>query len=254
MHRIDHRDLLGEQLTLSPLNLNNYSNDYVDWLNDPDVNRYLEIRHNVPFTKDDVIKFVEMCNKISRYHWGIMYKKKHIGNISCSIVDKRYKFVNISNLIGVKKYWNSDMCKLSLNAAMHYLFCNAHYNRIEAGTYSIHLSGITLLTNLGFKKEMQKNLNGISINELKNLSNNKEVLLIDLREKVEIEKKPSLSNSVNIPYSSLQEHLNKEKKILSYKTIIFYCAVGERSALAIQMCKTYKFENAFHLIGGINNI
>ena len=36
---------------------------------------------------------------------------------------------------------------------MHYLFCNAHYNRIEAGTYSIHLAGITLLTNLGFKIE-----------------------------------------------------------------------------------------------------
>ena len=145
---IDHSKIVLKQLDPS-----NISSDYVDWLNDPDVNRYLEIRHNVPFTKDDVIKFVEMCNKISRYHWGIMYKKKHIGNISCSIVDKRYKFVNISNLIGVKKYWNSDMCKLSLNAAMHYLFCNAHYNRIEAGTYSIHLSGITLLTNLGFKKE-----------------------------------------------------------------------------------------------------
>ena len=36
---------------------------------------------------------------------------------------------------------------------MHYLFCNSIFNSIEAGTYAIHLSGITLLTNLGFKKE-----------------------------------------------------------------------------------------------------
>ena len=64
-----------------------------------------------------------------------------------------YRYVNISNLIGEKIFWNSDICKFSLNAAIEYLFSQASFNRIEAGTYSIHLSGITLLTNLGFKKE-----------------------------------------------------------------------------------------------------
>ena len=36
---------------------------------------------------------------------------------------------------------------------MHYLFFNSMFNSIGAGTNSIHLAGITLLTNLGFKKE-----------------------------------------------------------------------------------------------------
>tara|TARA_Y100001934_G_C12355431_1_gene777842 strand:+ start:111 stop:695 length:585 start_codon:yes stop_codon:yes gene_type:complete len=126
---------------------------YVAWLNDPEVNKFLEIRHNVPINTDDVIKFVEHCNDKKRYHWGIFYENIHIGNISCSIIDRVYRYVNISNLIGEKIFWNSDICKFSLNAAIEYLFSQASFNRIEAGTYSIHLSGITLLTNLGFKKE-----------------------------------------------------------------------------------------------------
>jgi len=158
-----------------------------------------------------------------------------------------YKGESVST-IGEEKKFNP---RLQVNSPQEYA---SIMNNLKLDNPKMMDIAVPANKNLGFKKEMQKNLNGISINELKNLSNNKEVLLIDLREKVEIEKKPSLSNSVNIPYSSLQEHLNKEKKILSYKTIIFYCAVGERSALAIQMCKTYKFENAFHLIGGINNI
>ena len=146
--KIDYKKIVLKQLEPKDVSM-----VYVKWLNDPEVNKFLEIRHITPILKQDVIKFVEMCNERKRYHWGIMYDKKHVGNISCSIVNKIYKYVNISNLIGEKKYWNSDICKLSLNAAMNYLFCSSLYNRIEAGTYSIHLSGITLLTNLGFKKE-----------------------------------------------------------------------------------------------------
>ena len=146
--KIDH-----DKIVLKQLEPKDVSDAYVKWLNDPEVNKFLEIRHKIPFLKDDVIEFVKMCNKMKRYHWGIMYNKKHVGNISCSSVDRIYNYVNISNLIGIKKYWNSDICKLSLNAAMHYLFFNSMFNSIGAGTYAIHLSGITLLTNLGFKKE-----------------------------------------------------------------------------------------------------
>ena len=146
--KIDH-----DKIVLKQLEPKDVSDAYVKWLNDPEVNKFLEIRHKIPILKEDVIEFVEMCNRKKRYHLGIMYDKKHIGNISCGIVNKIYNYVNISNLIGEKKYWNSDISKLSLNAAMHYLFFNSMFNSIGAGTYAIHLSGITLLTNLGFKKE-----------------------------------------------------------------------------------------------------
>ena len=100
---IDYRKIVLRQLEVQDV-----SQAYVKWLNDPEVNKFLEIRYLTPILKQDVIKFVEMCNKINRYHWGIIYDRKHVGNISCSIVDKMNKYVNISNLIGEKKYWNSE--------------------------------------------------------------------------------------------------------------------------------------------------
>ena len=70
----------------------------------------------------------------------------------------------------------------------------------------------------------------------------------------EIKKKPSLLYSINIPYSNLQNYLQIKKEKIKDKIIIFYCAVGERSALAIQICQNYKIKKTYHLVGGINNL
>ena len=107
---------------------------------------------------------------------------------------------------------------------------------------------------MGMSSEFQKQLNGISYNKLIDLKKNDNSILIDLRENIEIDKLPSLDNSFNIPYSSLQNYLNENKDSLKSKTLVFYCAVGERSALAIQICQSYNLNNIYHLIGGINNL
>jgi len=108
--------------------------------------------------------------------------------------------------------------------------------------------------NLGFKIENQKKLNGIKFSDLKTISNENNILLIDLREYHEIEHKASLPNSTHIPYSKLQEFVTSKKDEIKNKILVFYCAIGERSALAIQVCLGYKIKNVYHLVGGINNI
>ena len=108
--------------------------------------------------------------------------------------------------------------------------------------------------NLGFKIENQKKLNGIKFSDLKTIANKNDLLLIDLRENHEIEHKASLPNSIHIPYSKLQEFVTFKKDEIKNKILVFYCAIGERSALAIQVCLGYKIKNVYHLVGGINNI
>jgi glyoxylase-like metal-dependent hydrolase (beta-lactamase superfamily II)/rhodanese-related sulfurtransferase len=108
--------------------------------------------------------------------------------------------------------------------------------------------------NLGFKIENQKKLNGIKFSDLKKMANKNDLLLIDLRENHEIEHKESLPNSTHIPYSKLQEFVISKKNEIKNKILVFYCAIGERSALAIQVCLGYKIKNVYHLVGGINNI
>ncbi len=45
----------------------------------------------------------------------------------------------------------------------------------------------------------------------------------------------------------------KAKENLKDKRILFYCAHGHRSTLAVQLSKSYQFSNCFHLIGGLKN-
>ena len=158
-----------------------------------------------------------------------------------------YKGESVST-IGEEKKFNP---RLQVSSAQEYALIMNNLNLANPKMMDI---AVPENKNLGFNKEKQKQLHGITYTRLKNLSESDEVVLIDVREPTEIEKKPSLLNSINIPYSSLQEYLRKEKKELKNKTLIFYCAVGERSALAIQISQSYNFKQTYHLIGGLNNL
>ncbi len=107
---------------------------------------------------------------------------------------------------------------------------------------------------LGISSEEQIRLNGITFDEMQNILSKNNFKLIDLREKSEISKLRSFQNSINVTFSNLHDFLHFNKKELTNKDIVFYCAVGERSALAIQICNSYNFKNIFHLVGGIEGI
>ena len=103
----------------------------------------------------------------------------------------------------------------------------------------------------GMSMEQQKRLNGLSINEVREQIDNKDTRLIDLREESEILKEPSIKGSINIDYNHLPDYLKNNKKELLSLNFIYYCAVGQRSALAVQLSKSSDLSNTKHLMGGI---
>ena len=158
-----------------------------------------------------------------------------------------YKGENVST-IGEEKKFNP---RLQVNSAKEYANLMNNLNLKNPKLMDI---AVPANKSMGMPYDTQKKLNGISFNRLKNLSINKTTLLIDLRENSEILKKASLNNSINVPYSDLHNYIKDNIKVLEFKNIIFYCAVGQRSALAIQICQSYKLNNIYHLVGGINNL
>jgi glyoxylase-like metal-dependent hydrolase (beta-lactamase superfamily II)/rhodanese-related sulfurtransferase len=83
-----------------------------------------------------------------------------------------------------------------------------------------------------------------------------DVALIDLREKREREKHGVIPGSLHAPYGELQENIAPGGLIhalaeSSGKRIVFYCAFGERSAMAVQAAQDAGIASARHIEGGI---
>jgi rhodanese-related sulfurtransferase len=84
-----------------------------------------------------------------------------------------------------------------------------------------------------------------------------DIALIDLRERAERERHGTIPGSLHVPYPALQENieaggmLNELAKSTS-KRIVFYCAFGERSAMAVQAAQDAGLASACHLAGGID--
>ena len=85
----------------------------------------------------------------------------------------------------------------------------------------------------------------------------KETVLIDLREKIERQKHGSIPGSLHVPYSNLEENIQPggllfELASVANRRLLFYCAFGERSAMAVGAAQDAGLETACHIHGGID--
>ncbi len=84
-----------------------------------------------------------------------------------------------------------------------------------------------------------------------------DVALIDLRESNERQRNGSIPGSLHVPYPSLEESIGAggmlhELASSTRKRLLFYCAFGERSAMAVQAAHDAGLPMAFHIQGGID--
>jgi sulfur dioxygenase len=82
-----------------------------------------------------------------------------------------------------------------------------------------------------------------------------DVALIDLRERRERDKHGVIPGSLHVPYPDLQENIRPggilhELAATTGKRIVFYCAFGERSAMAVQAAQDASLASACHIDGG----
>jgi rhodanese-related sulfurtransferase len=106
---------------------------------------------------------------------------------------------------------------------------------------------------LGIDLKRQKNTNGLTAEEFQNVITNDNHALLDLREDSEIYHDGKIANSNHVPFNMVSDFLIKEKEKLQGKKVLMYCAVGHRSTLAVQVSKSYGYQNCYHLMGGIKN-
>ena len=128
--------------------------EYLSWVNDKEITRFLEIQHQT-FDKIALNEFVSECLKSkSKVLWGIFCNKsdKHIGNISItyninvSIFDGGY-------FIGNKEYWGTSAGFEALTLMIKYGFDHLSMRRLIAGCYVNNMNARFIFHKIGCQKE-----------------------------------------------------------------------------------------------------
>jgi len=83
------------------------------------------------------------------------------------------------------------------------------------------------------------------------------IALVDLRERTERERHGVIPGSLHAPYPNLRENLADggllhELAAASERPLVFYCAFGERSAMAVQAAQDAGLTSARHIEGGMD--
>ncbi len=96
----------------------------------------------------------------------------------------------------------------------------------------------------------------VSATEAIGLLGRPDVALIDLREPTERARHGSIPGALHAPYPDLQDNIRPggvlhELAAATGKRLVFYCAFGERSAMAVQAAQDAGIGSACHIHGGI---
>jgi glyoxylase-like metal-dependent hydrolase (beta-lactamase superfamily II)/rhodanese-related sulfurtransferase len=89
------------------------------------------------------------------------------------------------------------------------------------------------------------------------LAGRPDIAFVDLREESERHKHGSIPGALHAPYGDLQQNIGpggmlRELAKASDKRMVFYCAFGERSAMAVQAAQDAGLLSAVHVEGGID--
>jgi glyoxylase-like metal-dependent hydrolase (beta-lactamase superfamily II)/rhodanese-related sulfurtransferase len=81
-----------------------------------------------------------------------------------------------------------------------------------------------------------------------------DAVLVDLREASERERHGAIPGALHAPYPGLRDNLRTGgllRGLSSKRRLVFYCAYGERSAMAVQAAQEAGIDSARHIQGGI---
>lgn len=149
------KPIVSERLHMRPLVQGDVGEKYVEWLNDPEVNRYLESRFAVQ-SVESCRQYVAAAEQNPRSHlFGVFDREqiRHIGNIKVDLVSELHQIGEIGLLIGDKSYWGRGLATEAIRAVTLWCFESLDLEKIEAGCYDENLASVRAFLKSGYVVE-----------------------------------------------------------------------------------------------------
>ena len=143
-------NLKSERLTYKRVSKEHISKEYVNWINDIDVNMYLETKGN--YTIEILKKYIEKQYLKEAFFLAIHLKKsnRHIGNIKIDPIREDDNSGEYGILMGDKSNWGKGYAKEASIRIIAYCFEVLKLSKITLGVIKDNKKAINLYHKLGF--------------------------------------------------------------------------------------------------------
>lgn len=147
--------LRGPHYHLIPLTEADVSPHYVEWVNDPEVNRHLEVRFRHQ-TEDTVRAYVRsFYEETEKYIWGIRVAQDRliIGTTTLYDINRHHGTAEIGLMIGEKRFWGTGASLEAMALVIEHAFADLSLRRVTGGSYATNYAIGFVYKRLGFTPE-----------------------------------------------------------------------------------------------------
>jgi len=127
---------------------------HVAWLNDPDVVKFSEQRHQVHTIKGQTAHTKMVAGSLNIYYWDVYHEVDLIGSVSAEI-DIHNSIADVGIMIGEKRAWGRGYGKETWQAACGWLLANK-VRKIEAGTMEANTPMLSIFHKTGMFYEGER--------------------------------------------------------------------------------------------------
>ena len=147
--------LAGPRLRLRPLRASDVSEEYLEWLNDPEVTRYLEVgaRRSTPRT---VRAYLQRFHRSrTDFIFAVIERQsgRHIGNVTINRIHPVHGTADTGLMIGRKDLWGQGYASEAWSLVLHHAFGDLGVRKIVATVVAENGRSLGALKTLGFQVE-----------------------------------------------------------------------------------------------------
>lgn len=147
--------LEGETIFLRPVCREDVHGAYRKWLNDPEVNAYLETRFLL-WTPELMEGYVtSMEGNRNEFFFAICLKeeRRHIGNIKLGPISWPHRNADVSLIVGEKEFWGKGVATEAIGLVVSFAFMELGLQKLRAGCYAANRASARAFEKNGFIRE-----------------------------------------------------------------------------------------------------
>lgn len=153
MNEVTIGNFESPRLFYMPVSMDHATTEYVSWLNDAEVNKYLEVKKDNSLV--ELQAYIQDAIDRKIFFWAIHLKtdRKHIGNIKIDPVNVKHGTGEYGIMMGNRDEWNKGYAKEASLAIIDFCFNKMNLRKMTLGVIANNTTAVKLYEKLGFITE-----------------------------------------------------------------------------------------------------